>query len=124
MHEMGIALQIIDIASSALPDDVPDGQVETLNLKIGKLTAVVPESLRFCFNVASRDTRLAGARLNLEEIPVVVHCGECGSSSTIEKPPFVCSTCGNGGIEIVSGRELMVVSIELADEGIDTSTQE
>ncbi|MBU1896129.1 hydrogenase maturation nickel metallochaperone HypA, partial [Patescibacteria group bacterium] len=55
--------------------------------------------------------------------PVVVHCNECGLSSTIEKPPFVCSKCGNGGIEIVSGRELMVVSIELADEEPDTSTE-
>ena len=123
MHEMGIALQIIDIASSALPEDLVDGQVEALNLRIGKLTAVVPESLRFCFNVASRDTPLAGARLNLEETPVVVQCGECGESSTIEKPPFVCSGCGNGGIEIVSGRELMVVSIELADEETDASTE-
>lgn len=115
MHEMGIALHIVEIASSAVPDDVDDLQVEVVNLKVGRLTAVVPQSLRFCFNIVTRDTALAGARLQIEEIPVVVHCDHCDLETTIEEPPFVCSGCDSGDIEIVAGRELVVTSIEVAD---------
>jgi hydrogenase nickel incorporation protein HypA/HybF len=48
MHEMGIAMQIVDIATEALPDDMPNVSVGKVNLKIGKLAAVRPSSLRFC----------------------------------------------------------------------------
>ena len=115
MHEMGIALHIIEIAGSAVPPDMDDLQVEVVNLKVGRLTAVVPQSLRFCFNIVSRDTPLAGARLEIEEVPVVVNCVECDLETTIEEPPFVCGGCGNGAIDIVAGRELMVTSIEVAE---------
>lgn len=118
MHEMGIALHIVEIASSALPPD-EDLQIEAVNIKVGKLTAVIPQSLRFCFNVVTSDTALAGARLQIEEVSVVVHCDECDLETTIEEPPFVCGTCGNGAIDIVAGRELIVTSIEVAEDNED-----
>jgi hydrogenase nickel incorporation protein HypB len=71
MHEMGIALQIIEIATASIPADAGPVRVEKINLKIGKLAAVVPDSLRFCFDVAVKDTPLDGARLAIEELPVV-----------------------------------------------------
>ena len=116
MHEMGIALHIIEIATSALPPGENDLQIEAVNIKVGKLTAVIPQSLRFCFNVVTSDTPLAGARLEIEEVPVVVHCTDCDLETTIDEPPFVCGTCGNGAIDIVAGRELMVTSLEVADD--------
>jgi len=72
MHEMGIALQIIEIATASIPPDAGDVRVEKVNLKIGKLAAVVADSLRFCFEIAVKDTPLDGAELNIEELPVVV----------------------------------------------------
>ena len=116
MHEMGIALQIVEIATASIPAELATIEVESVNLKVGKLTAVVPESLRFCFNVVTRDTQLAGARLEIEEVPVVARCQVCGAQSEIEEPPFVCADCGDGSLEFLSGRELLVKSIELADE--------
>jgi hydrogenase nickel incorporation protein HypA/HybF len=115
MHEMGIALQIIEIASSSIPEQYDDVQVETVNVRVGKLTAVIPESLRFCFNVASRDTRLAGARLEIAEVPIQAECQDCKNSLTIEGLPFVCDKCGSGHLEILTGRELVVASIQVAD---------
>lgn len=115
MHEMGIAVRIVEIAISAIPPDVEDARIERINMRIGRLTAVEPESLRFCFNIASSDTPLAGALLDIEETPIVVQCGECAADTTISRPPFACSECGSGAVAVVSGRELEVVSIELAD---------
>ena len=72
MHEMGIALQIIEIATASIPADAGQVRVEKINLKIGKLAAVVPDSLRFCFDVAVKDTPLDGARLTIEEIAEIL----------------------------------------------------
>lgn len=116
MHEMGIAMQIIEIATAAIPMDVPDVRVERVNLKIGKLAAVVPESLRFCFEIASRDTPLAGAALHIDEIPVVARCKACRTEWVINGPVFTCSACNSGRIDILSGRELNIESIEIAEE--------
>ena len=117
MHEMGIALQIVEIASASLPDDLGGARIAVVNLKIGKLAAVVPESLRFCFDVAIKDTPLEGAKLAIEEIPVVARCNDCDAQWTIDEPVFVCKTCESGSLEILSGRELNIESLEVAEEG-------
>jgi len=58
MHEMGIALEIIKIATDSIPANLKNPRVERINLKVGKLAAVVPGSLKFCFEVATKDTPL------------------------------------------------------------------
>jgi hydrogenase nickel incorporation protein HypA/HybF len=116
MHEMGIALQIIDIATASIPPDTRSARVERVNLKIGKLSAVVPDSLRFCFDIASKDTPLAGAELAIEETPVVARCKDCDARWSIAEPVFACRACNSGALEILSGRELDIVSIEIAEE--------
>jgi hydrogenase nickel incorporation protein HypA/HybF len=116
MHEMGIALQIIDIAAASIPADLRSARVERVNLKIGRLAAVVADSLRFCFDIVSKDTPLAGAELAIEETPVVARCKDCGAQWTISEPVFTCRACQSGALEILSGRELDIVSIEIAQE--------
>ncbi len=116
MHEMGIALQIIEIATASIPADMGPATVAKVNLKIGKLAAVVPDSLRFCFEIATRDTPLSGAELAIEESPVAARCKACGLRWTIEEPAFTCRDCGSGALEILSGRELDIVSIEVTQE--------
>jgi len=116
MHEMGIALQIIDIATASIPPDAGNVRIEKVNLKIGKLAAVVPDSLRFCFEVAVKDTPLDGATLAIEELPVVARCKDCDAQWTISSPAFTCENCSSGALEIISGRELDIESIEIAEE--------
>jgi hydrogenase nickel incorporation protein HypA/HybF len=117
MHEMGIALEIIDIVRSSIPADKPDARVERINLKLGKLSAVVADSLRFCFEVAAKEAGLGGAELVIDEIPVTACCNSCGHTWTIEKPVFVCPACDHTSIEMLSGRELDIESIEILEEG-------
>ena len=116
MHEMGIALQIVEIATASIPPDLGEVRIAKVNLKVGKLAAVVPESLRFCFNVATKDTPLDGAELSIEELPVLARCNECDAEWTIRKAVFKCETCNSGSLEILSGRELDIESIEIAEE--------
>ncbi len=116
MHEMGIALEIIDIAVASIPPDVGEAAVERVNLRVGKLSAIVPESLRFCFGIASKETPLAGAELHIEEIPVVARCNGCENEWVITTPAFSCPKCNCGDIRLLSGKELDIVSIELSQE--------
>ena len=115
MHEVGIALQIVRIALGALPEDARRAQVEKVHLNIGKLSAVVPDSLRFCFDFTTRNTPLDGAELVINEIPAMAKCRGCGHAWTIDGPVFNCPECDDGNIQMVSGRELEVESIEIKE---------
>jgi len=116
MHEMGIAMQIIEIAGASIPSDMMHVKVTRVNLKVGKLAAVVPESLRFCFDIVAKDTVLAGAELVIEEIPIKARCKVCRKEWTISEPVFTCSSCRSPDIELLSGRELDIDSIEIFGE--------
>nr|MBC8361576.1 hydrogenase maturation nickel metallochaperone HypA [Candidatus Desulfatibia profunda] len=116
MHEMGIAMQIIEIATASLPAGMENVKIERVNLKIGKLSAVVPESLRFCFEIAAQDTPLGDAKLQIEEVPVIVKCNDCHTQHVINEAVFRCRKCNSGSVDIISGRELDIDSIEIADE--------
>jgi hydrogenase nickel incorporation protein HypA/HybF len=116
MHEMGIATEIVRIAIESIPADLSDPRVERINLKVGKLAAVVPQSLNFCFEFAARQTPVEGAELHIEVIPVSAVCNDCQHRWTIEAPVFRCPQCDSGSLEVLSGRELDIESIELAEE--------
>ena len=113
---MGIAMQIIEIAVASIPADLKNPRVEKVNIKVGKLAAVVPESLHFCFQIASQDTPLFNAELNIEEIPLKVRCTDCHVEWTAHEPIFVCRKCNGTSVEMLSGRELDITSIEVVDK--------
>ncbi|MCP4604124.1 MAG: hydrogenase maturation nickel metallochaperone HypA [Proteobacteria bacterium] len=114
MHEMGIAIRIMEIVKQSMPTD-EDVVVKSINLKVGKLTAVVPSSLRMCMEVVTMDTPVAGAKLNFTEVPVRLKCLECKEISEIEEAPFICSSCGSPKTEAISGSELFIESIEVSE---------
>jgi hydrogenase nickel incorporation protein HypA/HybF len=116
MHEMGIAMQIVEIAAASIPADLAGSRIATVNLKVGKLSAIVPDSLHFCFEAVSRDTALEGARLHITEVPVRAACNACRNEWTIDQPAFTCPACQSADITLLTGRELDIESIELAEE--------
>ena len=116
MHEMGIAMEIVDIAKASIPEDMQGARVARINLQVGKLSAIVADSLRFCFDLVIKDTPIEGAELAIEEVPVVIRCKDCQSQWTVNEPVFTCRQCGGGNIDILSGRELDIKSIELEDK--------
>jgi hydrogenase nickel incorporation protein HypA/HybF len=116
MHEMGIAMQILDIARESIPEDAKDARVTQVNLRVGRLAAVVPDSLRFCFDVLTKRTAFEGSRLHIDEIPVVALCQKCNARWEVESPVFICDTCGGGDLTLLSGQELEIASIEIDDD--------
>ncbi len=115
MHEMGIAQQLVQIAVDSIPKGIENPRVEILNLKIGKLASVVEHSLSFCFEIITKDTPLENARLNIDFVPVMVHCKSCDKTWEVTGPVFQCPFCEDGDVQMLTGREIEITSLELAD---------
>ena len=115
MHEMGIAEQLVQICLDAIPEDMVDPRVEILNLRIGKLASVVEHSLTFCFEIITKDTPLENVKLMIESVPVKICCKVCHQEWEVDTPMFKCPDCEEGEVEMISGREIEITSMELAD---------
>jgi len=115
MHEMGIAQQLVQIALDSIPGDIDNPKVERLNLKIGRLASVVEHSLTFCFEIITKDTPLESAELNIDVVPVRVHCKSCDNQWEVTEPVFKCPFCEDGDVKMLTGREIEITSLELAD---------
>ena len=66
MHELSIALSMIDMASEEAVRH-GGGRVLALHLKLGHLSGVVKEALTFSYEIACQGTALEGSRLIIEE---------------------------------------------------------
>lgn len=109
MHEMALAQGILDIALA----NAAGGRVVKIKLLVGAMTAVEPQALCFCFSALSQDTAAAGAALEIETVPLVARCGQCGRQFTVENYRFLCPVCGAADVAVVSGRELKVAYLEV-----------
>jgi hydrogenase nickel incorporation protein HypA/HybF len=116
MHEMGIAMSIVEIVEESIPEAMRDRAVEAVVVDIGRLSTVIPENLRFCFTVAAQDSFCKGAELDITEIPLTLSCRSCFHGWEADEPTFMCPSCDGIDICIETGRELAVRTIRVADE--------
>ena len=117
MHELSVCQGILGVAASALKAlPPPPPKVSRITVSVGRLTAVVPDSLRYHFSLLTPGTLLEGATLVIDEIPIRGRCGDCAAQFEIDTLAFACPTCGSGFVELYSGRELQVVSLDTAEE--------
>ena len=108
MHELAIAEDIVD-AVCARADGRP---VRRVTVRIGKLTAVVPAAMKFCFDLAVEGTAADGATLEIEERAGAARCNECGAEVELADPILLCP-CGSADLTVTAGRELQIVSMEV-----------
>lgn len=114
---MSICYGITEVVRTALDNlPPPPPQLSRITVRIGRLTSVAPDSLRYYFDLLSPGTVLEGAILVIEEVPIRGRCTDCGGRFEIETLSFTCPACGSGLVELISGRELQVVSVETAEE--------
>ena len=112
MHELGIARGILDAARRQCQAHGAR-RVTLLRLRLGALHAIPPRALQESFARVSADGPAAGARLEIESVPLVLRCRGCGRSDPAAAP--ACPQCGATERELVSGDELDLVEIELEE---------
>jgi hydrogenase nickel incorporation protein HypA/HybF len=112
MHELSIALSILDIAEEEA--DRQGGRVVAVHLKLGRLSGVVRSALTSAYDLAREGTPLAGADLVVEEIAVTAYCPACDETrAPADFWSLVCPTCGAPTPKVLTGRELEVVALEI-----------
>ncbi len=120
MHELSIVQNIVEVAEKAVIE-AKANRVEAVYLRLGVLSGVVRDALDFAYDVATKDTLLAGSRLVVEEVPIVLYCADCGAERVLDDIRVIrCPACGAATVNIVQGRELEIDSIEVTDDGTET----
>jgi len=121
MHELSIAASIVDAVGETAAA-YPGARVKQVRLRIGVLSAVIQDSLQFCWELATEGSPAAGATLVIDTLPVIVHCEACGQDSQLDGVQnFRCPRCGEIAADLRQGRELEIESIEIEDLEPDES---
>ena len=87
--------------------------VRTVWLEIGKLASVETQSLRFCFDVATRGSCAEGARLEIVSTPGQAWCLACSRSISIDDPLSDCPLCGSRQVQVTGGTDMRVKELEV-----------
>lgn len=108
MHELSITQNVVDVVL----DRTGTLTVTAVHLSVGRLSGVVPEAMRFCFELVTEGTALAGAQLHIERPEGRATCRSCGERFQLPDAILLCP-CGSADVHVVSGRELAVTSVEV-----------
>ncbi len=108
MHELGIAQEIIAIVA----EHAGEARVTRVVLEIGRHALILPDSIRFCFDLCSEGTVAQGARLEIREVPGRALCRDCGEEVALEEPFGLCD-CGSADLQWLSGDEIKVKEMEI-----------
>ncbi len=120
MHELSIALDLVEVAESAARAAGAQA-VETVNLRVGVLSGVVKEALLFVYDSATEGTMLENSRLVIEDVPLVVFCPDCQRESELPSIQLLqCPHCGTYTADVRQGRELEIVSLEVRQDEAKT----
>jgi hydrogenase nickel incorporation protein HypA/HybF len=114
VHELAIAEEIVNILGQSV-EEKDSGLIKDVYVKVGKLSNVVANSLKFNFEVIIQDTIFRSARLHIEEIPISIWCEKCCTDFILSAFDFFCPNCNNAFVRVTDGDSIYVDRIELID---------
>jgi hydrogenase nickel incorporation protein HypA/HybF len=113
MHELSLARDVMGAIERKL--DRSNARVVRVNVSVGSAAGIVPESLRFAFRAVCEGTRADGAELSVTIIAARSRCTDCGIVFEFDGLIGRCPGCGRLGGELLSGNEMILRTIEVAD---------
>ena len=113
MHEVAIVRGIVDAALQTAEKHKAD-RIARLSVVLGDFTHVTEESLRFHFEIMSKDTAAEKAEVIVRKEPGSVSCFDCGSTNPAEQEP-VCPACGSIRVKVSGGDQCYLESIDIDD---------
>jgi hydrogenase nickel incorporation protein HypA/HybF len=111
MHELSVALSILDLVAEEA--ERRGGRVAAVHVKLGPLSGVVRDALLSAYDLAREGTPFADTTLLIRDVPLVAWCPGCGVERALNFPELCCPACGTPTPDVVSGRELEVVALEI-----------
>lgn len=113
MHEFAITKSVLSIVLEKARE-VKASKVTTVDILVGKLTGYIPEYIQLQFDILSRNTEAAGASLVFHQPPAKLHCRRCNLDYASDSSEITCPECHTLEIDIITGAELRVESMEVA----------
>jgi hydrogenase nickel incorporation protein HypA/HybF len=110
MHELSIAMSVIDIAKEYAVEENASSVAE-IEIEVGDLSGVILEALEFAMGFAVKETILEKAICRYIKIPGRAKCKKCSHEFETENLHTPCPECGAYDQDIISGRELRVKSL-------------
>ena len=114
MHELSIMTEALRMAADAA-QTAGAARVRKLRLRVGRLSGVAPDALRFAFDVANQGTLAEGATLEIEAVPAACWCATCRAEFACADFLNECPRCHNVSGELRRGRELEIAAVELEE---------
>lgn len=115
MHELSIALAILDAASDEA-ERRGGASITAIHVRVGLLSGVSKDALLSAYDLARENSPFAAAELVVEDVPVVVYCDRCRADRPIESiQSFRCASCGAQSANVKSGRELEITALEIQE---------
>ncbi len=90
------------------------GAIHSLRMRIGTLSGVVDDALRFAFQAMKAGTLAAEATLEIEEVQPACWCDACRAEFAVNDYVYECPTCHRPSAELRRGREIALVSLEIS----------
>ncbi|WP_340384299.1 hydrogenase maturation nickel metallochaperone HypA [Streptomyces sp. SS7] len=116
MHEMSVALAVVEQVTEAAERAGDVTAVRSVRLRIGELAGVAPDALSFCFELACAGTLLEGAELVTEPVAGRARCTSCAHEWAVGMPPrLTCPGCGGTRTDLCTGRDLQIAAVEWED---------
>ena len=112
MHELSIALKIVDIASEEAKH-ADAHEITEMDLDVGSLSGVVVEALDFALKEAVKNTALENALIHIHEIQAEGLCNQCGHEYQVSDLYEPCPRCKSMDRKLLKGKELQVRSIKV-----------
>lgn len=112
MHELSVCQSMLGQIEEIAREHAAH-TVSRVKVQIGPLSGVEPQLLAQAFPLAVAGTIAEGASLELENLPIRVHCRQCGADSDAQANRLVCGTCGHWDTQLLSGDEMLLASVEL-----------
>lgn len=109
MHELSICTAVAEIVR----EHAAGQPVRRVHLDVGHLRQVVPDTLRFHWDIIVGGTALEGSSLAINHVPVALRCRACDATSTLDEPLFRCAECDSSEVDVTSGEELLVTCLDL-----------
>jgi hydrogenase nickel incorporation protein HypA/HybF len=114
MHELSIAEALVEQVEAVRTAN-DGGKVIAVEVRIGEWRQVVPDILSSYFEHLTQGTPLEGARIDIVEVTATARCADCAKVFSLDDVFLVCPACGSRRCELVSGRELELIGLELED---------
>ena len=112
MHELAICQALMNQVES-IAAERNAVSVVSIVIGMGPLSGVEAQLLKHAYPVASAGTVAEGAKLVIENLPIRIKCSRCGAVSEALPNKLVCRECGEWRTTLISGDELMLMSVEL-----------